>query len=136
MAWDVSQEAWLVIAESLGMLTDTRRFGSWALSIVTRRALDRLRRGAQTEALDAPEAVAEETEEDTKDRSEGSAVAALRSALSTFPPEQRALLALHHVEGLPLADIAAAVNVPVGTIKSRLYSARESLRAQLEKYDR
>jgi RNA polymerase sigma-70 factor (ECF subfamily) len=47
-------------------------------------------------------------------------------------PERRALLAMLYVEGLTVAEIARVLEVPVGTVKSRLHHARERLRAALE----
>jgi RNA polymerase sigma-70 factor (ECF subfamily) len=49
-----------------------------------------------------------------------------------LPSEQRALLVLHHVERVPLADIARALGIPSGTVKSRLHTARRALEAALE----
>lgn len=104
LAADASQDAWLAIARGLGRLHDPRRFGSWALSIVTRRALDAMRKGARTESLRDPDTsvVAAAAEE----LSESSEVARMRAAMASLPAEQRALLALHHVEGLALETIA------------------------------
>ena len=133
LAGEVTQEAWLAIAQSFGKLVEPRRFGSWALSIVTRRALDRLRHVARTDALADPGRVPDSRPDEPLSSDESDAIDALRVALADLPPDQRALLALHHVEGLPLAELAAVLSVPIGTIKSRLYTARESLRAQLER---
>lgn len=49
-----------------------------------------------------------------------------------MPPDQRALLAMVYVEGLSLAEVANALDVPVGTVKSRLFHARAEIRAVLE----
>jgi RNA polymerase sigma-70 factor (ECF subfamily) len=56
----------------------------------------------------------------------------LRRALATLPPEQRAGLALFYIDGLSVAEIAEALGIPVGTVKSRLFHARRALRHQLE----
>jgi RNA polymerase sigma-70 factor (ECF subfamily) len=53
-------------------------------------------------------------------------------AFDRLTDEQRALLVLHHVEHTPLADIAQALDIPVGTAKSRLHTARRLLEAALE----
>jgi len=56
---------------------------------------------------------------------------ALRKAIETLPPEQRLVLARFYFEELGVAEIAAAMDVPSGTIKTWLFRARESLRARL-----
>jgi RNA polymerase sigma-70 factor (ECF subfamily) len=48
----------------------------------------------------------------------------------------RAALALHYLDGLSIAQIAMAMNVPPGTVKSRLHHARERLRAIIERNER
>ena len=49
-----------------------------------------------------------------------------------LPPEQRAIFVFHHYLGLTLLEVAAELGVPLGTVKSRLHYATNSLRAALE----
>ncbi len=49
-----------------------------------------------------------------------------------LPPEQHAALWLYHIQGLTVAEIAAALDVPTGTIKTRLMHARRKIAAQLQ----
>jgi RNA polymerase sigma-70 factor (sigma-E family) len=51
-------------------------------------------------------------------------------ALRRLSPEARAVLVLHHGLGMPLPEVAAALGVPVGTVKSRLHRARAAFAAQ------
>ena len=60
-------------------------------------------------------------------------VARLREALSELPAEQRAILSLHYLDGMPVAEIARVLDVPTGTVKSRLYYARDRLKRTLER---
>ena len=53
-------------------------------------------------------------------------------ALAALPPDQRAAIALFHLEDLSIAETAIALNVPAGTVKTRLMHARRKLRAALE----
>lgn len=57
---------------------------------------------------------------------------ALRQALSTLPEKLRLPLLLHYLEGFPLEDVAHILHMPVGTVKSRLHQARQSLKIELE----
>jgi RNA polymerase sigma-70 factor (ECF subfamily) len=53
---------------------------------------------------------------------------ALQQAVDALPPRHRVVVILHYLEGLSLKDISYVIDVPEGTVKSRLYYARESLK--------
>ncbi len=55
----------------------------------------------------------------------------VRQAIGELHPQQRAVVVLHYLSGLSLDEIASIVDAPVGTVKSRLYYARENLRRRL-----
>lgn len=55
-----------------------------------------------------------------------------RAALLTLPPKFQAVLSLHYLEGLPVEDVATALGLRVGTVKSRLSRGRDQLRARLQ----
>jgi RNA polymerase sigma-70 factor (ECF subfamily) len=57
----------------------------------------------------------------------------LRGALAELPDDQRAALSLHYLDGLSVREIARVLGVPQGTVKSRLYYARNSLKKALER---
>jgi RNA polymerase sigma-70 factor (ECF subfamily) len=56
----------------------------------------------------------------------------IERAFERLRTEERAILALHHLERTPLSDIAATFGIPVGTVKSRLHAARQSLERAME----
>jgi RNA polymerase sigma-70 factor (ECF subfamily) len=56
----------------------------------------------------------------------------LERGFRRLPPEQRAVFVFHHYLGLTLSEVAAELGVPLGTVKSRLHYATNSLRAALE----
>ena len=60
------------------------------------------------------------------------AVDRLRRLLRTLPSEQRTLLALFYTDGRSVREIAEALGIPEGTVKSRLFHARTSLKSRLE----
>ena len=65
---------------------------------------------------------------------EGERARAVERAVAELPPLQREALVLHEYEELPLADIAALSGVDAGTVKGRLFRARETLRRRLAPY--
>lgn len=132
-AQDVVQEAWVEILRGLHRLDDVAAFPAWAFQIVTRRC-QRLFRGSHRDRRLADElAFDAEVKEPGQERSELDAdVAQVLAAVQTLPAPQRAALALFYLENLSVAEIAVALDVPPGTVKTRLMHARRKVRAQLE----
>jgi RNA polymerase sigma-70 factor (ECF subfamily) len=60
------------------------------------------------------------------------AVTDLRDAVASLPRGQRLVIGLHHLTGLPVAEVADALEISEGTVKSQLHDARSNLRAALE----
>ena len=60
-------------------------------------------------------------------------LAALRLAIVGLDPQSQKLLHLFYDAGLPVAEIANLLGIPIGTVKSRLFSLRETLRRHLER---
>ena len=63
-------------------------------------------------------------------------MARLRAALLELTPEQRAVVSMFYLDEMPLRDIAKVFCLPLGTVKSRLFYARNRLRQVLERSDR
>ncbi|MBL4619521.1 MAG: sigma-70 family RNA polymerase sigma factor [Marinicaulis sp.] len=133
LARDVVQEGWGDIAKGLSRLDDAAVFPAWAYRIITRRAADSIRRTQRDRRL-TQGFVAEPTPEDN-----GAAAievhadrTPLTKAMASLPPEQRAAIALFYLEDFSVAEIAAALSVPAGTVKTRLMHARRKLRTALE----
>ncbi len=129
-ARDAVQEAWVAIARGFHRLEDPARFGAWAIRITQRRCADWIagRRRARNHSAALEAAAAGEVDGPVED----DAVARARDALRHLDPERRALMSMFYVEGLSVVEIAHVLEIPVGTVKSRLYTARERLRAILE----
>lgn len=127
-ARDAVQAAWLEIMRGLPRLDDADAFPAWAYRIVTRRCARGIRSLQQQRAL--AEAIAAQPAADPGTMAEPQA--RLHAAIRQLPPDQRAAIALHHFEQLSVAEVAVAMAVPVGTIKTRLMHARRKLRALLE----
>jgi RNA polymerase sigma-70 factor (ECF subfamily) len=132
-ARDVVQDAWVDIARGLAGLDDASLFPAWAYRVVSRRAADAIKKRVRARRLDAAFAAESRHPDDTARRMEAAADAEpLAKAIAGLPPEQRAAVALFYLEDLSVAEIAAAMSVPVGTVKTRLMHARAKLRAALK----
>lgn len=104
---------------------------SWLFRILYRRCIDHFRRGhpdtvpAETEVVD--NAMSQPANQEARiDCLEVSA------AMARLPAEQRSVVLLVALEGLPYDEIAEIVGVPIGTVRSRLSRARETLRTMRE----
>lgn len=129
-AREVVQESWVAIARGLGRLHDAAAFPAWALRIVTRRAAEWVAHRQHARAHHAVVELASEVAAPQTGRADD--LARVRDALRLLDREPRLLLAMLYVDGLSVAEIAAALEIPAGTVKSRLYHARARLREALE----
>lgn len=132
LAKDAAQEGWIEILRGLASLQDERAFPAWAYRIVSRRCARQIRRLAGDRQLHQELAAQAETRAPAASADHGAELNELRKAIRLLPREQRAALALYHFEGLSVAETAVALDVPAGTVKTRLMHARRKLRAILE----
>lgn len=136
LAADVVQEAWADVIRGIGGLDDVAAFPSWAYRIVTRRcarAIGSIKRRRDGQAALAREPSDPIAQGGAPERS--AEMDSVRMAMAELPAEQRAALALFYMEGLRVAEISVALDVPVGTVKTRLMHARNKLRARLQGED-
>jgi RNA polymerase sigma-70 factor (ECF subfamily) len=128
---DVAQEAWLAIVRSLRRLHDPGRFRAWAYRICTRKSSDwirsrqRRRKLGDGTAFEPDQAAAEPSTVPDE-------VRRLREVMAKLPADRRALLAMYYTEGMTVSEIAEALSIPRGTVKSRLFHTRNQLRESLE----
>lgn len=128
-ARDAAQEAWAEIVTGLDRLRDVRAFPAWAYRIVTRRCARQIGQAVRQRQLAAAVEFEQRHEPDLGAGPDGEM---LRRAIRGLPDEQRAAIALFHFEDLSIAEVAVALDVPAGTVKTRLMHARRKLRAALE----
>jgi len=120
-AWEATQDAWLGIVRGIGRLQEPARFRSWAYRIATNKAHDWTRsnpRAPQEEATGR----AAGGNPDTAQSLEASID--LRAILRRLPDARRTVLTLYYLEGFGVAEMAAILRIPAGTVKSRLHTAR------------
>ena len=131
-ARDMVQEAWVEILRGLARLDDVAAFPAWAYRIVTRRC-HRFYKKSSREPLESEEAGEGVAIESPEIEGAELAVDAARvmAAIAELPAPQRAALALFYTEDLRVAEIAVALDVPPGTVKTRLMHARRKVRAIL-----
>lgn len=124
-AWDAVQETWGAIVKGIAKLQDAGAFPTWAYRILTSKCSDIIRRKQRQRRVDE-NLVAEASRPEIPRPDE--AHDALRAAISKLPEEQRALLSLHYAEGYTMNEIAEIMGVAQGTVKAKLFHARDHLR--------
>jgi RNA polymerase sigma-70 factor (ECF subfamily) len=120
IAEDVTQEAFLRAFRFLPGFRGDRRFGSWLFSIVRNCAMDALRREHRAEAPWDERIAARAT-------ADAAARAMLEAALASVSPDHREAFLLVEVFGLSYQETADVLGVAVGTVKSRMFRARQAL---------
>jgi RNA polymerase sigma factor (sigma-70 family) len=128
-AAEAVQDVWLRVLRAISRLRDPARIRAWLFGIARRVMMDRLR-----QAYAEPERAEIDLGEipgpdDAEDRAED--LAQMRDALATMPITEREALVLFYLNELTLAQMAEVLAVPVGTVKSRLFRARQMLRRAL-----
>ncbi|BBO24284.1 MAG: sigma-70 family RNA polymerase sigma factor [Armatimonadetes bacterium] len=119
-AEDVSQEAFLKAFREIRRLRDDRAFSGFLYRICVRLCMDRLR-------VKRPEPA----EFDSVQDHEGGAVESrvvIEKILGQLPPDLRATLVLREIEQFSYEEVAEVMGVPIGTVRSRLHTARERFR--------
>lgn len=131
-AADAAQETFVAAWRQIRHLRDRDRFEAWLqrVAVNAARMTHRARRRrnvreivASRVAVPADRPVAPTIESDA---------AVLDAALKRLDIDQRSILVLHHLEGRPIAELADILDVPVGTVKSRLFAARRALQGALD----
>ena len=132
-ARDVTQEALLDAWRGFGRFRDPERVRAWLHAIVANRSRKHLRalrsRPRLVFAPNWPEDAAEDGSGDLAERDR------LDRAFEALPADQRIALALHYALDLSVPQVAAALSVPDGTVKSRIHAGVERLRAVLAAED-
>jgi RNA polymerase sigma-70 factor (ECF subfamily) len=137
-ALDLSQEAFARAYRARRTLDPARPFYPWCYAILRRLCFnflrDRRRRARRLEEgsgwLEAQSAAQFEDPARAAERREDQARVA--GAIASLPDHDREVLVLKEFEGLKYREIAALIGVPIGTVMSRLYAARQRLAAVLE----
>jgi RNA polymerase sigma factor (sigma-70 family) len=129
LASDLTQDVWLRVLRGLGRLREAGRFRAWLFGIAHRSFMDRLRVRYATpidSGMEPDELVVDE------DLVFDPAMArALAAGMASLPMVEREVLTLFYLEELSLAEIAQALGIPTGTVKSRLFRARTLLRKHI-----
>ena len=133
---DLTQEVFIKVYNSLGRYRSEFKFSTWIYKIAHNAAIDHLRRHAVREhaltgsvdgeqrevAIESRRLTPEQESERKERRSE------IESVVQLLPPSYRELIVLRHSQDLSYDEIAEVTGLPLGTVKNRLFRAREAMR--------
>ena len=146
LAEDLSQETFIKVLNNIDKYVPEFKFSSWLFKIANNLAIDHLRRRRiQTVSMDgSPDATTVSQIEATSfelasggesalDELEAKELGtAIERAIAALRPEYRSCIMLRHVEGRSYEEIAATLDLPLGTVKTYIHRARHELRKALE----
>jgi RNA polymerase sigma-70 factor (ECF subfamily) len=131
-AEDVAQEAFIKAHRNFRRLRDRGSFRSWLVRLTWRLALDRQRANRRRSTRDT-EHVRLTPAADTSDPAiHSERVSHVWKAIDALPEKLRLPLVLAGIEGHDIREIACLLQIPEGTVKSRLFHARERMKASLK----
>ncbi len=129
-ARDVTQEAFFKAYRSLRTFRPEAKFKTWMLSIAYHACCDRLARIKRYSGEPLPEradsAPSPEQQAITRDEA-----ARLRAAIGALPEKYRTVITLYHLQDRQYDEIAKVLDMPIGTVKTHLFRAKERLRRLL-----
>ena len=133
-ALDAVQETFITVYRKAQQFSGESAFSTWLYRVAVNTCYDQLRRARRHQSQPLPE-----TNDPPDIRSEDSLVSIelrpdLERALAALAPEFRAAIVLSDLEGLPLQAVAEALDVPIGTVKSRVFRGRRSLAEHLRNF--
>lgn len=131
-ALDLAQEVFIKVYGSLGRYRTEYKFSTWIYRIAHNAAIDHLRRVAARDAREEVErrerhlrssALNPEQERERNERR-----AEIEAVVDQLPPAYRELIILRHAHDLSYEEIAEVTALPLGTVKNRIFRAREMMR--------
>ena len=127
---DVLQDTLIILVRKLQWLTEPRLFRAWTFRIASRVAFDYLKKERRRPIHDTDDAALEAVAAPLGPASEDALADLLAS--ERLSPASRAVLVLHFQEEMPLAEVAAVLELPLGTVKSRLAYGLKALRRHID----
>ena len=131
-AEDVAQEAFAKAYRSFHQLRDRDRFRAWLVRMTWRLALDRRRSERRRAARETIHAADARTVTTTDHVIEHERAQRLWKAIDALPEKLRVVVVLAGIEEYDLQEVARLLDVPLGTVKSRMFAARAQMRERLQ----
>jgi len=132
LAKDITQDTWGSILMKLNMLRDHNSFGSWAMTIASRKALDTLAKNQKRSRDVANGFWDNQISNEEMDSPKEEKINLIKQIMATLPLDQKLVLKLFYLEEYSLKEISKITHVSVNTVKTRLFRARERIKDELK----
>jgi RNA polymerase sigma-70 factor (ECF subfamily) len=129
-ARDVAQEAFFKAFRSLRTFRPGAKFSTWIFSIAYHACCDRLSRRKRYSSEELPDR-ADPGAGPEQEAIAGDDARRLRAAIARLPEKYRAVITLYHLQSRQYDEIAQVLEIPIGTVKTHLFRAKEQLRRML-----
>ena len=138
---DLTQEVFIKVYNSLARYRPEYKFSTWIYRIAHNTAIDHLRRQSTREhELTAPAAdggtyerpIASDSPDPEQLSERAERRAEIEDVVQNLPPSYRELIVLRHAHDLSYDEIAEVTGLPLGTVKNRIFRAREAMRGPLQ----
>jgi RNA polymerase sigma-70 factor (ECF subfamily) len=130
-AWEITQDTWMAIIKGLHRLNDPAGFITWAYRIVTNKSCDWIKRKVKKQQSIEELKMRIENEANWRDHDNKNDI---NSILKKLPFGSSTVLSLYYLEGFSISEVADILNIPKGTVKSRLFKARNEFKEIWQKY--
>ncbi len=127
-AQDVVQEVWTSVLKSIHNLKDPQKFSSWLYRIVYLKSVDWVRQKKKDRDKLENQWEIKQQFEDTTVEEEEFKIAMILNSLQEMKQSERMIIRLFYLEGQHIRAISEIMDIPVGTVKSKLFYAREHLK--------
>ncbi|GIQ69723.1 RNA polymerase sigma factor [Xylanibacillus composti] len=135
-AMDAAQEALIRIYTKIDTYEEKALFKTWVQRIVTNICIDKFRRRKPTVSIEEHNMVFQ-SERDVEDEIVSAYVAKdIQEAIEKLPEHHRAVVVLRYLQDFSYNEIAESLNLPLNTVKSYLYRARQQLQSLLHEYQK
>lgn len=136
---DIVQDVWQWLVTKIRKLKDVNKFSAWIRTIVDRRSIDWVRKHQRerenqnqfVNGNDKTDHISLADYSDSASALDRDRLTALESTLNLLNPESKLILVLYYLESNSIESIAGILDIPKGTVKSRLFHAREKLKKLL-----
>jgi len=132
-AKDIAQECWPHIIRGINTIEDPAHFRVWVYRIVYRRTVDWIRERKKNRLKEENSKEIQKGLNPGSDESQEDRIKMIRKQLQQLPDDQRIILSMFYHNNQTIREIANIMSIPVGTVKSRLFHAREQLKKNLNK---
>ncbi|GGH75970.1 ECF RNA polymerase sigma factor SigW [Compostibacillus humi] len=140
-AEDIAQEAFIRAYVNIDSFDERRKFSSWLYRIATNLSIDRIRKRKPdyfldaevkgTDGLDMYSQMAASDRTPAEELESNELQRYIHKEISELPPKYRSIIVLRYLEEFSLQEISEILDIPIGTVKTRIHRGREALRKRL-----